>query len=195
LLEPSLEQPLIVRSSAIGEDSPQASAAGQYTSILNVTDPMTLEEAIATCRQSYDSPHALRYRQERGQAETAIAVLIQPQIRGVFSGVAFSRNPLNPIRTEVLIEALAGDASQVVSGYRTPQQYQVFLGEEITITGRGNNLPHPLLEQVAQLVRELENLYHGVPQDLEWSYDGQQLWILQLRRGYTGSDSSLNLVN
>ncbi|MER3589236.1 MAG: pyruvate phosphate dikinase PEP/pyruvate-binding protein, partial [Mastigocladus sp. ERB_26_1] len=27
----------------------------------------------------------------------------------------------------------------------------------------------------------LEDRYHGVPQDIEWSYDGQTLWVLQTR--------------
>ncbi|NES21652.1 MAG: pyruvate phosphate dikinase PEP/pyruvate-binding protein, partial [Symploca sp. SIO3E6] len=38
-----------------------------------------------------------------------------------------------------------------------------------------------LVEQVAILARELENRYHGIPQDIEWTYDGQQLWLLQAR--------------
>jgi pyruvate,water dikinase len=41
--------------------------------------------------------------------------------------------------------------------------------------------PLQLIESVARLIRELESLYHGLPQDLEWSYDGDQLWVLQLR--------------
>jgi pyruvate,water dikinase len=27
----------------------------------------------------------------------------------------------------------------------------------------------------------LEDRYHGIPQDIEWTYDGQQLWLLQAR--------------
>ncbi len=179
-LNPSPQEPLIVRSSALGEDSENASGAGQYTSILNVTNRDSLEEAIGICQGSYNQSHAVRYRQDLGQPEQAIAVLIQKQIQGVFSGVAFSRDPVNPLREDVVIEALPGSASQVVSGKKTPHQYRVFLAETATVTGEGD-IPLQLIESVARLTRELESLYHGLPQDLEWSYDGDQLWVLQLR--------------
>ena len=45
ILEPSIESPLVVRSSAIGEDSSSASAAGQYLSILDVKNREQLESA------------------------------------------------------------------------------------------------------------------------------------------------------
>ncbi|MBE9128915.1 pyruvate phosphate dikinase PEP/pyruvate-binding protein, partial [Coleofasciculus sp. LEGE 07081] len=48
------------------------------------------------------------------------------------------------------------------------------------IEGSGD-LPPALIQDVATLARELENRYHGIPQDIEWSYDGQQLWLLQAR--------------
>jgi pyruvate,water dikinase len=38
-----------------------------------------------------------------------------------------------------------------------------------------------LIQQVAFLTRHLESYFHGVPQDVEWSYDGQTLWLLQSR--------------
>ncbi|MGB5897895.1 MAG: glycerol-3-phosphate acyltransferase, partial [Geitlerinemataceae cyanobacterium] len=60
-VKPSPQQPLVVRSSAIGEDSQQASAAGQYESILHVTSREELEAAIARCLASYDRPGAIQY--------------------------------------------------------------------------------------------------------------------------------------
>jgi phosphoenolpyruvate synthase/pyruvate phosphate dikinase len=42
-------------------------------------------------------------------------------------------------------------------------------------------LPSRLLEQVAFLARHLEYRFQGIPQDIEWSFDGQQLWLLQSR--------------
>ncbi|NET59603.1 MAG: pyruvate phosphate dikinase PEP/pyruvate-binding protein, partial [Symploca sp. SIO2E6] len=54
--------------------------------------------------------------------------------------------------------------------------------EEIaTVIEGSGDLPPALIQQVAILARELENRYHGIPQDLEWTYDGQQLWLLQAR--------------
>ena len=190
----SESEPLVVRSSAVGEDSEFASAAGVYQSVLHVTSPAALQEAITLVLASYSHPVAAQYRRDRSLPYISMAVLIQQQIRGVFSGVAFSRDPISQQGEAVLIEGLPGDATRVVSGRTTPEQYRVYLQESeergaegevqpVTtseIEGSGD-LPPALIQQVAILVRELENRYHGIPQDIEWTYDGQQLWLLQAR--------------
>ncbi|NJO80450.1 MAG: pyruvate phosphate dikinase PEP/pyruvate-binding protein [Cyanobacteria bacterium RM1_2_2] len=196
-LDPSLDQPLVVRSSAIGEDSETASAAGQYESLLNITSVPALEQAVLRCQASYNLTTAAQYRQERGVVEGGMAVIAQIQIRGVFSGVAFSRDPIARQGDAVVVEALPGMASQVVSGQRTPEQYRVWISEahptldapetwqlpadqEWPSEGKGT-VPQRLIQEVAHLARQLETHYHGVPQDIEWSYDGNQLWLLQAR--------------
>jgi phosphoenolpyruvate synthase/pyruvate phosphate dikinase/glycerol-3-phosphate acyltransferase PlsY len=179
-LQPSQTEPLIVRSSAIGEDSESASGAGQYATILNITDKEQLKKAIIECRDSYNSSHATQYRLDRNQKAGSITVLIQKQVKGVFSGVAFSRDPLDRLSSAVVIEALPGDATQVVSGQVTPQQYKVYL-TELEIEGNQDNTPPELIKNVALLTREIEELYHDIPQDIEWTYDGEQLWLLQTR--------------
>jgi phosphohistidine swiveling domain-containing protein/glycerol-3-phosphate acyltransferase PlsY len=206
MLHPSPEIPLVVRSSAIGEDSETASAAGQYDSILYVTSQAALEQAILRCHASYDDASAVRYRQDRGIAEGAMAVVVQIQVQGVFSGVAFSRDPIARQGDVVVVEGLPGLATEVVSGQVTPEMYRVWIREEIDskayvlpdstamlppswlmpdwvdldLEGRGD-LPPRLVKQVAFLARHIEKQYHGVPQDIEWSYDGQHLWLLQAR--------------
>jgi pyruvate, water dikinase len=181
-LEPSFENPLVVRSSAIGEDSETASAAGQYLTILNVTNPQALYNAILDCQAAYNNPAAVKYRRDRNQADVPMAVLIQKQIRGVFSGVAFSRDPVDPMNTAVVIEALSGDATRVVSGQVTPERYCVDVGANghLSLHNSGE-VPQTIIQSVAILARELEDLYRGIPQDIEWTYDGQQLWLLQAR--------------
>ena len=190
----SESEPLVVRSSAVGEDSEFASAAGVYQSVVQVTSPAALQEAITIVLASYSHPVAAQYRRDRSLPYISMAVLIQQQIRGVFSGVAFSRDPISQQGDAVLIEGLPGDATRVVSGQTTPEQYRVYLQESkergiegevqpVTtseIEGSGD-LPPALVQQVAILTRELENRYHGIPQDIEWTYDGQQLWLLQAR--------------
>lgn len=182
---PSSQTPLAVRSSAIGEDGEFASAAGQYLSILNVTTPDELQTAIYDCLAAYDRPSAIQYRRDRQQAESVMVVLVQKQIRGAFSGVAFSRDPVNPLSGEIRIETLPGEASRVVSGQVTPERYGVMIAEsgDVTVTSDrpGGDVPRSLIESVARLARELEDLFHGIPQDIEWTYDGDQLWLLQAR--------------
>ena len=200
LLHPSPDIPLVVRSSAIGEDSETASAAGQYDSILNLTSQGAIEQAILRCQASYQLSAASRYRQDKGIAESGMAIVVQLQVQGVFSGVAFSRDPIACQGDAVVIEALPGMATQVVSGQVTPEQYRVWIEGEIAdkeigeaspswllpeaiefpMEGKGD-LPPRLIQQVAYLARHIEQQYHGVPQDIEWSYDGQHLWLLQAR--------------
>ena len=192
-LQLSEAEPLVVRSSAIGEDSETASAAGQYQTILGVTRREELLPAIAQCLDSYDRASAVQYRRDRGLSDSSMVVLIQKQVRGVFSGVAFSRDPISRQGNAAIVEALPGDAKSVVSGQVTPEAYEIqvpdvtlsldwVLPDDLTLEVVGvGDLPPRLVQQVAFLARCLENRYHGVPQDVEWTFDGQALWVLQSR--------------
>jgi len=184
-LYPSELSPLVVRSSAIGEDSEQASAAGQYDTVLNVTTREGLEEAIVICQESYKNPSAIQYRRDRGLKDTAMAVLIQQQIRGIYSGVAFSRDPMTQQGDAVVIEALSGNPSELMAGKVTPEQYRAFVVETDNMTfvqseGQGT-IPQAVIKQVAYLARHLEERYFGIPQDVEWIFDGSTVWVLQAR--------------
>jgi phosphohistidine swiveling domain-containing protein/glycerol-3-phosphate acyltransferase PlsY len=186
-LNPSSDLPLVVRSSAIGEDSDYASAAGQYQTFLHVTSRAGLRRAIAQCQDCYDDPAAAQYRQDRGVPDGGMAVIVQEQIQGQFSGVAFSRDPLSGDGDAVAIEGLPGPATNVVSGQVTPERYSVCVlplkdrqGAK-AIPSKEGQLPPELVAQVAQTVREIEERYHGIPQDMEWTFDGQTLWVLQTR--------------
>lgn len=199
ITDPSNEVPVVVRSSAVDEDTSTAAAAGLYTSITDVTHKEQLMAAIQRCFASYNAPGAVRYRQDRNLPERGMAVIVQQQVGGVYSGVAFSRNPVTCCGDEVLVEALAGPASRVVSGQATPEQYQVLVQRDdlpslSELNGHSWHLPEALelpiegetslsrlIQQVAYLARHLEVRYCGIPQDIEWTYDGQQLWLLQCR--------------
>ena len=188
----------IVRSSALDEDRDEASAAGQYQSIANVESAGALEQAIEDCRKAYDREGAVQYRRDRGLVDQpGLALLVQKYRPGMFSGVAFSRDPVNQ-GGAVLVEALAGGAEQVVSGQVTPEQYRVDVDEaaladltpqalrrcampEHSSEDAGSTVPIALIQQVATLARALERCYHGIPQDIEWSFDGTTLWLLQAR--------------
>ncbi len=196
-LEPSPQFPLIVRSSAIGEDSQFASAAGQYVSILNVTNQEQLQSAIIDCQASYLQSNAIEYRRQNEQAEASMAILIQQQIEGVYSGVAFSRDPVDQLDNRVAVEALPGKATKIVSGKFTPQRYRVAIPEadlstpeqdartitvtQENITSDAVAIPQEIIESVAFLARDIEDLFEGIPQDIEWTYDGEQVWLLQAR--------------
>lgn len=180
-LQPSIRHPLVVRSSALDEDSVNASAAGIYDSFLHISDTATLQQAIINCLSSYHSSIAVNYRQSRQKKDQGIAVIIQQQINGIFSGVAFSRDPVNQLQDCVCIETIIGMGLQLVSGEVTPKQYKVNFPDE-TLEGEENEkIPAEILITIAKIAREIENLCKGIPQDIEWTYDGEKIWLLQTR--------------
>ncbi|NEQ43799.1 MAG: pyruvate phosphate dikinase PEP/pyruvate-binding protein [Leptolyngbya sp. SIOISBB] len=186
----------IVRSSALDEDGLETSGAGQYESIAHIQSPTELATAIEQCRAAYNRQGAQQYRRDRDLVDRAgLALLVQQQVHGHYSGVAFSRDPVDQ-GDAVLVEALAGGAEPVVSGQVTPEQYRLTVPETAltehapadlaaisahSCTDDNHATPPALIQQVAILARHLELYYHGIPQDIEWSYDGTQLWLLQAR--------------
>ncbi|MDJ0520016.1 MAG: glycerol-3-phosphate acyltransferase, partial [Trichodesmium sp. MO_231.B1] len=124
LNEMSWSFPLIVRSSAVGEDSDNSSAAGQYKTIYPVRNETELLEAIKICRQSYWLPEAVAYRRQREIPDAEMAVLIQPYIISQVAGVMFTRNPLDG-GGKIIIEALPGGAEKVVGGQLTPVHLEI----------------------------------------------------------------------
>lgn len=179
-------QSLIVRSSAVGEDSDTSSAAGQYETIGPVNTESELEAAINQCRQSYWSAEAIDYRRQRQLPDTGMAVLIQPYIQSRVAGVMFSHNPLDG-GTQVIIEALPGGAEGVVSGQVTPLHLEIdfsspeILDRDLLQTEDLQFLPKEIIAYLVKKAQAIEEFFHGVPQDIEWSWDGETLWILQSR--------------
>lgn len=175
-------QPLIIRSSALGEDSDTSSAAGQYQTIGPVTTSSELVDAIHRCRQSYWSSEAIAYRRQRQLPDTGMAVLIQPYLNSQVAGVMFSRNPLDG-GCQIIIEALAGGAEAVVGGQITPLHLEI--DGRISVDSLPNYnqsiLSKTLLSQLVTIAQKIEIFFHGIPQDIEWSWDGETLWILQSR--------------
>ena len=183
---PDSHLPLIVRSSAIGEDSDNSSAAGQYETIGPVTTESELIAAIDTCCQSYWSAEAISYRRQRQVPDEGIAVLIQPYIGSKAAGVMFSRHPLDGA-AKVIIEALPGGAEGVVGGKFTPLHLEIDLAnldpknQFLNRLKNSSLLPGNIIAELVKLAQEIETFYHGLPQDIEWGWDEENIWILQTR--------------
>jgi pyruvate,water dikinase len=99
-----------VRSSALGEDSADASFAGQYETVLDVTGIDALRTAIDTCLDSLHNNRAAAYRQQsapRG-AESAMSVVVQAMVPAASAGVLFTADPVTGRRDRVIIDAVRG---------------------------------------------------------------------------------------
>jgi pyruvate,water dikinase len=185
-LKAKIPNRIIVRSSAAGEDGDFSSAAGQYQTIGPVLTEAELLDGINCCRQSYWTSEAVAYRRQRQLPDTQMAVLIQPYIEGKIAGVMFSRNPLDG-GSQIIIEALPAGAESVVGGQVTPVHLEVDFSQPETLEQNLSALEFSsIIDQrtIAELVKQaqaIEAFFHGIPQDIEWSWDGEKVWILQSR--------------
>jgi phosphoenolpyruvate synthase/pyruvate phosphate dikinase len=168
----ALGEPLAVRSSALGEDAADRSAAGQYETVLGVARA-GLREAVAHVRSSTERAAAYGAGDE-------IAVVIQRQVRATRAGVAFSRDPVTGADV-VTIECAHGGGEAVVSGLVTPDRYRVD-GERVhaRATGLVRTLRDDEAVRVATLVRRAEEGF-GTPVDVEFCFEGRELWLVQCR--------------
>lgn len=115
-----------VRSSAVAEDSSQASWAGQLETYLNVSRENLIDK-IRECWNSVKSERALAYagQQDLSQDELIMAVVVQKMIESHASGVMFTANPITKDTDEIMIEAGFGLGEMLVQGLITPDNFIV----------------------------------------------------------------------
>ena len=112
---------LAVRSSAVGEDSADASFAGQHATRLNVRKP-NIQQAVQVVWASARTEAALAYRTRKGlPPHPKIATVVQMLIEPVAAGVLFTRDPITGA-DERMIEASWGLGEAVVSGIVVPDR-------------------------------------------------------------------------
>ena len=213
--------PVAVRSSATAEDSATASCAGMNETFTDVTGHDELVQRVLDCWASLWSPRAIAYRHARGLTdEPAIAVVVQAMVASDSSGVAFTADPASGDRTRVVIEAAFGLGEVVVGGQVEPDTYVVGKdplaviearigrkGHKIVPGAHGDErveLPPELAElrvleedqvlRLAQLACEVE-AHYGRPQDLEFAFTDEQLWLLQARPITTLTDGAVDTTD
>jgi len=203
-------KPLVVRSSAVGEDAHGQSFAGQYETILNVRSDSQLLTAIRECWASAWSDQVLAYLRVMGKPAVeagTMAVIVQEMVEAAVSGVAFTRNPLAPQNEEMLIESAWGLGAAVVEGKVAADSYRIE-----SATGRviDKTIRYKLLRCIpsdkkgVEFVKSVEALrgsesltvgqirslwtlastirdLHGAEQDIEWAGDRQGIYVLQSR--------------
>jgi phosphohistidine swiveling domain-containing protein len=199
--------PVAVRSSATAEDLPDLSFAGQQDTFLNIIGEHALLRAIIDCWSSLWTARVIGYRARNGipQDGVSMAVIMQEMVSAGASGVLFTANPLTGSRLETVIDATIGLGEALVSGLVEPDHYVVnptqnefitkTLGDKriavLSKPGGGIHtqkmdissrqaLPDGQIFSLADLGRQIEDVF-DFPQDIEWAWDGEQLYILQSR--------------
>jgi pyruvate,water dikinase len=199
-----------MRSSALGEDLPGTSFAGQYRSELNVSGEHLLQAYKEIVASKY-SLTAMSYRLNRGIRDEDVAMCVGclRMVNAVSGGVMYSRNPVNIRDDAVLINAIWGLPKSIVDGSSTPDMFLVSRGSPMVIrqkqialkdqkfvcypdegvcrldmTGEESEKPSLTDEQALALARlavAVEDHYR-TPQDMEWAVaeDGSVV-LLQCR--------------
>ena len=116
-----------VRSSALGEDSDELSAAGQNETFLGVVGTEeNLLDAIRKCWSSLFTIQSVEYRRQNGQPVSVdMAVVIQEMVPAKAAGVMFSVHPFTGSPAEVVITANYGLGESIVSAMSEPDTIKV----------------------------------------------------------------------
>ncbi len=197
------------RSSATAEDLPSASFAGQQATYLNVKGDAELVQAVQKCWASLFMARAIYYRQSKrfDHLKTLIAVVVQKMVDARAAGVAFSVNPVDGTKNDIMVEASFGLGEAVVAGQVTPDLYIVhkdtlqihqktvneqtwgYFREPDTEKTVKKKVSDPAAQvltdkeivAIGALVKKVEEHY-DTPQDIEWAIDEQgNLFLLQAR--------------
>ncbi|MDY6973530.1 MAG: PEP/pyruvate-binding domain-containing protein [Thermodesulfobacteriota bacterium] len=199
-----------MRSSALGEDLPGTSFAGQYRSSLNVTSENILETYKEIVAGKYALP-AMTYRLNRGIRDEDVAMCVgcMRMVNAVSGGVLYSRNPVGVKGDSIVINSVWGLPKSVVDGSAVSDLFvisredpMVILQKDIPLKERkfvcypeegicrmdmtGNerhtaSLSDEQALELAGLGIRLEE-YYRVPVDVEWAVvpDGT-ITVLQCR--------------
>jgi pyruvate,water dikinase len=202
------EPPVAVRSSARGEDSAEATFAGQQETFLWVRGLDAVCEAIRDCWISLYSPPAITYRARVSDERPAMGVAVQAMVDAEVSGVLFTCSPLTGDPSVVAINSAWGLGLGVVGGDVTPDHFSVskVTGEvlrrdiadkdfehvpapgggtqRVAVAEKRRREPSLDGERLAVLVslgRRAER-HFGCAQDVEWAITrGGELFVLQSR--------------
>ncbi len=204
-------QPAVaVRSSATAEDLPGLSFAGQQETYLNIRGADEVAAAVKNCWASLWTAQAISYRHQNGieQDSVAMAVVVQVMVPSDVSGILFTANPATGERNEMIVNASFGLGEAVVSGQVTPDTYIV---DKATLTAKEtiigpkeqqvvtdgeqgtkladvpysdrelSSLSEEMLKILGETAIKVEQLYAGLPQDIEWAFEDSRLLLLQSR--------------
>jgi pyruvate,water dikinase len=197
-----------VRSSALSEDSAQASFAGEFETVLNVSTDEEIQGAIHKVHASRGNERVQAYSRARGMNTVhEVAVIVQQLVCAESSGVLFTANPVDGRRDQAMISAAWGLGEAVVGGLVTPDTLILdkTTGHMLTratadkqlmtvLCGSGTRtqpVPEEMRRapaitdraavQLVQLGVKIEALY-GIPVDIEWAITaGEKIFILQAR--------------
>lgn len=167
-----------VRSSALSEDSAQASFAGEFETVLNVQTDEKIMKAIYTVFRSRLSERVKTYSSVQGMEEShQIAVVVQLMVPSEISGVLFTADPITGSFANMIGNYVYGLGEQLVSGEANAHDFKLSRPKgKYAGPDEFKKYADKLYQYAAKLEKELEN-----PQDIEWAVAKGKLYLLQAR--------------
>lgn len=165
-----------VRSSAISEDGEEASFAGAYETILDVSR----NSVIYAVKKVVDSKKSLRvseYAKNKGIAKSDIAVVIQEFIKPDLAGVLFTSNPVTRDRSEMVGNYVYGVGESLVSGEKNANE---FIINSLNFSYSGNIELKKYAKKLFKYAKKIREYYKS-EQDIEWAISNGKVYILQAR--------------
>lgn len=157
-----------VRSSALAEDAEGASWAGQFETFLD-TEPEDVIDRIELCHNSAKK-RAKAYAKGKTYASSFdIAVAVQEMVKPEYAGVLFTRDPISG-ENSLVTEYIKGLGEDLVSGRADPER--VVLADSTKVPFNA--------QELADLATKVEKLF-GAPQDIEWAWADNKMWLVQAR--------------
>jgi len=176
------DTPVAVRSSSMVPGLGKSSFPGQMDTFYDVVGLSEILTNVKMCWASLWTARAVADRWNKGidHFDVRVSALIQEMIPSEFSGVAFTANPVSR-KDEFVIEAIQGLGEALVSGKVSPHLF-LLTKEPLTFTEQpaSSEIPHDLILKVAEMSGRIAKHY-GKPQDIEWAYAGERLYVLQSR--------------
>ncbi|MBD2329001.1 hypothetical protein [Alkalinema sp. FACHB-956] len=160
LLQPSRREPVIIRVSAVEQPNLDYN--------LEITSINAFWDAIVQCFEA--------------QRNSTVALVVQPKLWPIFYGTA---SPIAPDTATLEVTVYSEGAAP------TTHQLQPLASEDATTwTSRSiaEDIPPKLLQEVASLSDRAFQVFHQAsakfpskPAIVEWSHDGERLWITGIR--------------
>ncbi|XP_076222642.1 rifampicin phosphotransferase-like isoform X2 [Nomia melanderi] len=199
-----------IRSSAVGEDSEETSAAGQNSTYLGIQGIDNIIQSVAMCWASLYSYQSVMYRKQHGMfVKATMGVCVQKMVNADAAGVMFTRHPTTGNPSNIVITANYGLGETVVSATVEPDTIVVHKSWDNKLTVKNsvsgskqqkllvsNNgvvtvdlneqekkeicISEDMTLRLAAIGVDLETLF-GSARDIEWAIINQQIYLLQAR--------------
>ncbi|WP_329519071.1 PEP/pyruvate-binding domain-containing protein [Spirillospora sp. NBC_01491] len=167
------QRPVVVRSSPIEKDGARPPGAGRFGPVPGVREWPGFLGAVKSVEASADGPGTM-------------AVLVQPRLDAVTSGVMLGAGPLDGRTDRVIVSAVEGGPQALAGGEVGGTRYVLtHWGRAVDAAGDRIHDEHSLLSrhQLRSLARLASRASHvfGGPQDIEFAFDrDERLWVLQI---------------